>query len=1030
MGSFTEAALREREFERNPFEWFRNASARHIEIAVSQRPGTPVAATHSLDPSLANVPFVGMSYTASCALLFKVLGPERIVAHVSYHLARAEVKEQIQARAKSLIRQKRVSDYNSAIDFADSVQSDSDDLGFEFGVGAIKEADILAKRRERFNAAKEAVRPKAYPFARRLKPAFLDKALTSRAVYRRALERSFIDIQATKWRIIEGFARSASDPQAKLAEMSGFIFSEILKATTDTARAEKHRAFRDLLTEAAKASPEFAQYLSLVQAKEEELDRVRQSTARLAAQSKAKDPDPTFVFDGKIRAKSETRYSESELAKYRSFIESEDYDQAVDSYRMKFESTKDKVRRELVEANGSVQPWDDVESIAAKRLADAGDFPPKDPRKVFATVPEHIASMPVDPDNVFTAKAKTVATLKWLVSQSRVQVAFSGGKDSSAVMICMLEALKQNKAEGVKSYPIRVLNSETNMENPEIIANMNRDLAKIHEYAQANGLDVEVIQVKPDLTDTFQVAIVGGRVLHTFPNKGAQCSDTWKVKPMNKLREAWAKEIGDEPIVTVTGIRSDESIHRGSQMKKRADSSEAIVVNKNNHLMLAPISGWTQAMVWEVIHDVVAETDGLKKAGADFKDMPYATDMTDTLRIYNDAAGACSMKADAAGSKASAGGCGARHGCWSCTKVGEDKSMVELLKKPEYGYMQVLWDIRQWIYKSQFDMSKRHWVSRSINPDGTVNFKFDVYTREFLEDHLKFMLTAQAVLDSQGNPHKVHVIGVKELLAVEFEWSRYGRNTPWRTLELYDEIMHQGARYFPPEVNPEHFIKAPNTLGAKVQIGKPFVDYDPDTFVQLVDGKPSVAYSGLEDFGQDLVAVESQDTHNIVFDAKRGVEHRLMAEISEQNTYQVHDVGVEYFMQFEAPRLIAEMRERRAAGQIDPTKRVHAGESAMFMMRYGMVSPRSAVAQHLIIRRSQLLEAHGLAGNYNHSEVVDRLVDDLGRPLSEVEKAKYQLDTYFDPEPKAKPQKMIFIEKNLSAQQSEPDAHVEQMGLF
>ncbi len=105
-----------------------------------------------------------------------------------------------------------------------------------------------------------------------------------------------------------------------------------------------------------------------------------------------------------------------------------------------------------------------------------------------------------------------------LKSGYSLSVGFSGGKDSTCVLIIFLEALRRVVAEGVSNIPTcYVLNSNTKREMPLVDSYAEWSLTQIRVYAAKNNLPVEVHQVKPSLTGSFNYYCIGRGKLPRFP---------------------------------------------------------------------------------------------------------------------------------------------------------------------------------------------------------------------------------------------------------------------------------------------------------------------------------------------------------------------------------------------------------------------------------------------------------------------------------------------------------------------------------
>lgn len=127
------------------------------------------------------------------------------------------------------------------------------------------------------------------------------------------------------------------------------------------------------------------------------------------------------------------------------------------------------------------------------------------------------------------------------------------------------------------------------------------------------------------LASTFQVKVLSGRALPSFPGTHGDCSTDLKLRPAIAYRRKLFKAIekaGVPELVTCIGTRFDESARRAANMTARGESHEHPVRNKEGELVLSPISDWSTEDVWEAI--------ALYSSG----ELPGYSDFEDTKRIY------------------------------------------------------------------------------------------------------------------------------------------------------------------------------------------------------------------------------------------------------------------------------------------------------------------------------------------------------------------------------------------------------------
>jgi DNA sulfur modification protein DndC len=253
-------------------------------------------------------------------------------------------------------------------------------------------------------------------------------------------------------------------------------------------------------------------------------------------------------------------------------------------------------------------------------------------------------------------------------------VAFSGGKDSTAVMgliVSVIEALPPEK----RNREIHGVMSDTIVENPLVENHMLKQMNSINTYCQTKNLPISVTMVKRELKESYFVKTLGlGYPLPQNNGKGRWCTHRLKIQPQDKH----LKEIN--PSYILTGVRKSESTSRAASIDKW-HISEFI----GNHVSLKdrhtfnPIVNWTISDVWKYL-----EMEGL----------PWGSTLS-VRTIYKDATGECGFTNPEEVGKKSVEVCGARHGCWLCPVVLKDRSTEKMSEKHEWLEPLTEWRVTQ-----------------------------------------------------------------------------------------------------------------------------------------------------------------------------------------------------------------------------------------------------------------------------------------------------------------------------------------------
>jgi DNA sulfur modification protein DndC len=253
-------------------------------------------------------------------------------------------------------------------------------------------------------------------------------------------------------------------------------------------------------------------------------------------------------------------------------------------------------------------------------------------------------------------------------------VAFSGGKDSTAVMgliVSVIESLAPEK----RNREIHGVMSDTIVENPLVENHMLKQMDSINTYCQTKNLPISVTMVKRELKESYFVKTLGlGYPLPLNNGRGRWCTHRLKIQPQDKH----LKEIN--PSYILTGVRKSESTSRAASIDKW-HISEFI----GNHVSLKdshtfnPIVNWTISDVWKYL-----EMEGL----------PWGSTLS-VRTIYKDATGECGFTNPEEVGKKSVEVCGARHGCWLCPVVLKDRSTEKMSEKHEWLEPLTEWRVTQ-----------------------------------------------------------------------------------------------------------------------------------------------------------------------------------------------------------------------------------------------------------------------------------------------------------------------------------------------
>lgn len=244
-------------------------------------------------------------------------------------------------------------------------------------------------------------------------------------------------------------------------------------------------------------------------------------------------------------------------------------------------------------------------------------------------------------------------------THKRLALAFSGGKDSTTLLMLALEVLKE-----FKDCTLVVIHGDTLVENPAVRSHCDFFLESLRAYAERENLPVEIHIALPEKTNTYWVNLIGKG--YPLPNHRFRwCQKHLKIEPFQKLQKSLSTS------AVLVGIRKDESISRKNSIRKNYQDYER--KEKGNHT-IAPLLDWTEEQVWEFLTTYECEWTDLRKV----------------YELYREASGECPVFSEV-NNKA----CGTRFGCWVCTLATDLKELKNQGEKDIKA--QMLYEFRNWL---------------------------------------------------------------------------------------------------------------------------------------------------------------------------------------------------------------------------------------------------------------------------------------------------------------------------------------------
>ena len=342
-------------------------------------------------------------------------------------------------------------------------------------------------------------------------------------------------------------------------------------------------------------------------------------------------------------------------------------------------------------------------------------------------------------------------------------VGLSGGKDSTAVTMHMLETLESLPPPIRRSKKCFVTCVNTLVEAPPVIDHVHSFISELRNYVRDRDLPVEVVELSPEVDQTFWTNLIG-RGYPTPVREFRWCTDRMKIRPQQRFIEENADVFGDPPIVHfLLGTRYDESTSRQRTME--AHTRRGTDVHSHGTMPTAggirPIETWTTEDVWDYL---------IKPDWTGGGENPFYEVNQKLAILYKDAAsGECPVIHDPSKQTCA----GSRFGCWTCTVVEVDNSLREMIDSGRDGYdaqnLTLLADFRDQLRDERNKPENRvHGRNRQgrvlVQRDGSVGVgSYNMEYRKRLLERLRGLQTDVGdLLITPEEEGKIHQIWAEE----------------------------------------------------------------------------------------------------------------------------------------------------------------------------------------------------------------------------------------------------------------------------
>lgn len=348
-------------------------------------------------------------------------------------------------------------------------------------------------------------------------------------------------------------------------------------------------------------------------------------------------------------------------------------------------------------------------------------------------------------------------------------IAFSGGKDSTALVYLVCEMLNNLKEKSIDiDNDIYVINSNTLAELPPLLKHLDDSLNSIRIYAKKYSLPIIVKEVYPENKDTLNVQLLGVG-MPPPSNSFRWCTDKLKVNPIDKkIKELFP----NGKFLSIIGTRKDESFSRATRIEKLSVKGTNLKINDRypNASNLMPIENWSTKDVWEYL----------------FKQTNELINIDFLWQLYSDASGKdaneCSFVA-AGGKDIDEGklGCGiSRFGCWQCYMVRDTDKSLDGLMNSGYEKIELYKEYRDWFWtftqqgweKTRDPYNHRTQIKDLYNKGGEDNQKYGMTMPKGLTLKIR-MISFKKLLELQDELNE-EIITSEEIIIIQERWLNEG----------------------------------------------------------------------------------------------------------------------------------------------------------------------------------------------------------------------------------------------------------------
>lgn len=260
-------------------------------------------------------------------------------------------------------------------------------------------------------------------------------------------------------------------------------------------------------------------------------------------------------------------------------------------------------------------------------------------------------------------------------------LAYSGGKDSTAVVAFVLWALREGKIRPPRS--LHVLYADTRQELPPL----QMAAMRILDTVRAAGYEAQV--VLPQMEDRFYCYVLG-RGVPPPSNTFRWCTPQLKIEPMHAALASIRRDAGQK-LLMLTGVRLGESAVRDQRIAVSCskDSGECgqgwfqVATPDSLADTLAPLLHWRLCHVYDWLY---------------FEDSRHGLDTSGVAAVYGED--------------------DVRTGCVGCNLASRDNALERLLRQPQWAHLSPLLEIRALFAELKLAKNRKRKSEPELRKDG------------------------------------------------------------------------------------------------------------------------------------------------------------------------------------------------------------------------------------------------------------------------------------------------------------------------